>query len=503
MVQYYRDMWRNRSEMLAPLTDLVGECGTTKVQRANGIKKKPWHWDEIHQLAFDQVKATICQDVVLAYPNYSKPFEIFTDASERQLGIVITQENRPLAFYSRKLSDTQKRYSVTEKELLAIVEGLKEFKGMLWGQIIVVYTDHKNLMQDALGLTSDRVYRWRLIIEEYGPEIIYIKGEHNTVADAISRLDFTPKAETKNSHQKNWMTFTKRWCAFSTHTIQGNSENSTMTMNHVFATRSDEKEIYPLTVSEIAEEQAKDKSLQKQKSISNVEETLIENTYVLCKNGRLIIPKTLQTRAVAWYHHYLQHPGHTRLEETLRAAMYWKNLRVDVRSFVKTCKSCQVNKKKKLKYGKLPPKLVVDTPWECLCVDLIGPYTLRGKDGTEIDFMCLTMIDPATSWFEMVELPVTDESSPTGIKQNISQGRRNISAKIKDAYFDKSLSMISNLVNKCWFSRYPRCQKIVFDNGSEFKLHFISLCESYGIKPKPTSIKNPQANAIMELIHQL
>ncbi len=81
--------------------------------------------------------------------------------------------------------------------------------------------------------------------------------------------------------------------------------------------------------------------------------------------------------------------------------MYWKNLRIDVRSFVKTCKSCQVNKKKKLKYGKLPPKLVVDTPWECLCVDLIvdliGPYTLKGKDGSEIDFMCLTMIDPATS----------------------------------------------------------------------------------------------------------
>ena len=57
---------------------------------------------------------------------------------------------------------------------------------------------------------------------------------------------------------------------------------------------------------------------------------------------------------------------------------------------------------KKLKYGKLPSKLIVDTPWECLCVNLIGPYTVRGKYGSEIDFMCLTMIDPATSWFEMV-----------------------------------------------------------------------------------------------------
>ena len=63
---------------------------------------------------------------------------------------------------------------------------------------------------------------------------------------------------------------------------------------------------------------------------------------------------------------------------------------------------------KKFKYGKLPSKLVVDTPWECLCVNIIGPYTLIGKDGSDIDLMCLTMIDPASSQFEMVELPVRD-----------------------------------------------------------------------------------------------
>jgi hypothetical protein len=72
-----------------------------------------------------------------------KPFEIYTDASSMQLGAVITQDNRPIAFFSRKLSETQQRYSVTEIELLAIVEILKEFKGMLWGQDIKVYTDHK------------------------------------------------------------------------------------------------------------------------------------------------------------------------------------------------------------------------------------------------------------------------------------------------------------------------------------------------------------------------
>jgi len=72
--------------------------------------------------------------------------------------------------------------------------------------------------------------------------------------------------------------------------------------------------------------------------------------------------------------------------------------------------------------------------------------------------------------------------------------------KVAD-YFDKSSAQISNLVYKTWFSRYPRCRYIIYDNGSEFKLHFQSLCDTYGIKRKPTSVKNPQANAILERIH--
>ncbi len=76
---------------------------------------------------------------------------MYTDASATHLGSIITQSNRPLAFFSRKLSTTQQKYSVTEIELLAIV--VKEFKGMLWGQQMIVYTDHQNLMRDVLGLT--------------------------------------------------------------------------------------------------------------------------------------------------------------------------------------------------------------------------------------------------------------------------------------------------------------------------------------------------------------
>jgi hypothetical protein len=101
MVQYYRDMWAKRSEMLAPLSDLVGECGGTKATRKNKVKKRPWHWDSNHQTAFDNAKTTIAKEVVLAYPDFSKPFDIYTDASTKQLGGVITQYNRPIAFVSR------------------------------------------------------------------------------------------------------------------------------------------------------------------------------------------------------------------------------------------------------------------------------------------------------------------------------------------------------------------------------------------------------------------
>ena len=100
-------------------------------------------------------KAAIARDVILAYPDYTQGFEIYTDSSRLQLGAIITQNKRPMAFFSRKLSPSQQKYSVTKQELLAIVATLKEFKGMLWGQQITVYTDHTNLMQDALGLTSD------------------------------------------------------------------------------------------------------------------------------------------------------------------------------------------------------------------------------------------------------------------------------------------------------------------------------------------------------------
>ena len=106
----------------------------------------------------------------------------------------VAQNNKPIAFFSRKLNPAQRRYTTTERELLGIVETLKEFRNILLGHKILVYTDHKNLTYT--NFNTDRVMRWRLILEEYGPELIYTKGSTNIVADAFSRLETEPTNES-------------------------------------------------------------------------------------------------------------------------------------------------------------------------------------------------------------------------------------------------------------------------------------------------------------------
>jgi hypothetical protein len=122
-------------------------------------------------------------------------------------------------------------------------------------------------------------------------------------------------------------------------------------MNEVFANRSEEDEIYPLTIDKIAEAQRADASLKhlfKRNAVIDQgwEIKLIENMTCVCKDGWLVIPKPLQVRAVKWYHHYLQHPGHTHLKETMNAAMNWKGMHTTIWSLIKSCRPCQINKRR-------------------------------------------------------------------------------------------------------------------------------------------------------------
>ena len=122
-------MWPRRSHTLVPLNKLTS------------IKRKS-KWTEVKKYAFDKIKRIVARDTLLTCQYFKETFKIHTCASAFQLGVVIIHKVKPIPLYSIKITDAQKRYMVTEKELIIIVETLKEFRTILIGQKLRVYTNH-------------------------------------------------------------------------------------------------------------------------------------------------------------------------------------------------------------------------------------------------------------------------------------------------------------------------------------------------------------------------
>ena len=112
LISYYQDTWEKRTHVLQPLTRLAS-------------KSVHFKWAIVEQKPFDEVKGIVENNTLLAYPDFNNKFGIHTNASDFQLGVLIIQEFIPIAFYGRRLNGHQKRYTVTEKELMSIVETLK------------------------------------------------------------------------------------------------------------------------------------------------------------------------------------------------------------------------------------------------------------------------------------------------------------------------------------------------------------------------------------------
>ena len=159
------------------------------------------------------------------------------------------------------------------------------------------------------------------------------------------------------------------------------------------------------------------------------------------------IQKLIENKNSGYYHYYLNHPGGDRLGNTIKETCYWNGLQNQAKTFVKTCKVCQEYKKKK-KYGHLPLKDIDDklTLWKTVHLDLIGPYTVTCKQmqpgdiikEVELNLVAMTMVDPATGLFEMVEVPYYDA-------EGIKNGNQDL--------IDKTSARISKLFNNTWLCR--------------------------------------------------
>ena len=155
-------------------------------------KGQRFHWTDDQQQAFVELKKRLTSAPVLASPRTTGTYYLDTDASEYGLGIVLSQEQegqeRVLSFASRSLNQAEKNYSITRKELLAVVFGLKKYRPYLIGRKFVVRTDHSALqwlrrMPEPIAQTG----RWLAIMEEFNFEVIHRAGSRHQNADALSR----------------------------------------------------------------------------------------------------------------------------------------------------------------------------------------------------------------------------------------------------------------------------------------------------------------------------
>lgn len=407
-LNYYKQFIPHRSELLAPITAL------TK-------KETKFVWTTKCQKNLDTVKQMLSRKVTLSYPNFNQPFSIYTDASTRQLGAVIEQNGKPLAFYSRKLNDAQTRYTVTELELLSIVETLQEFRTTLLGHEITIYTDHKNLTYD--NFTTDRVRRWRLIVEEYGPKIEYIKGHKNVIADMLSRYPRKDDASPEEIHE-------------------------------IWAIDEIEEE-FPLAFEVIAQAQQQDQRLnQIARNNPDYSARRFLRQNIIHYKDKIVIPDTLQKRIITWYHESLRHPGISRTTKTIQQHFHWKNLTKDVEKHCNECAVCKHYKKYTQQYGILPTKIHDPNPWSKVCIDMSSPWTIpqakpkakRGKTTTKAnkeendkkELLVLTIMDPDTNFLDMIAMP------------------------------SKASMLVARAFDRLWLCRYPRPFECIHDAGTEF-----------------------------------
>lgn len=181
---YYRNYIPNYATIAAPLTDLTKKGSPNKVQ-----------WGDPQQKAFESLKCHLTNRPILRLPDLTKDFILRTDASDLGVGAVLLQESAeelfPIAYASKKFAERERRYSIMEKECLALVWAVKKFQVYLYGKTFTLQTDHQPLVYlDKCKVENARIMRWALFLMSYPMHIEAIKGVVNVGADFMSRANF-------------------------------------------------------------------------------------------------------------------------------------------------------------------------------------------------------------------------------------------------------------------------------------------------------------------------
>ncbi|KAK7101996.1 hypothetical protein V1264_020291 [Littorina saxatilis] len=401
-----------------------------------------WNWTEMHQQAFDRLKDDLANPPVLKFFDPAKPVVLSVDASKSGLGAACLQNESPVAFASRALSDAETRYAQIEKELLAAVFACKKFHDFIYGRQVTIETDHKpliSIVKKPLNDAPARLQRMLLQLQRYHLQFVYKKGKELFLADTLSRAHPEGPAEGAE-FEHDVMTVLSISPSRMTELQQETLADATMQKLAKFITEG-----WP------AHERSVPPELKPYFSFRD--ELVIEN--IILKGQRAVIPPTLRSTYVA-----VLHKGHMGVERTRKLAsdiVFWPRMRQDIEHAVSQCSACNSNKAH-LQKQPLINHPVPELPWSTVAADLF--------DWNNHQY--LVVVDSYSGWFEMDSLP--DSTS------------RSVIGKMKRL-----------------FATHGIPEKLMTDNGSQFVSHeFEQFAKEWNFVHTTSSPYYPKSNGLAE-----
>jgi len=368
-------------------------------------------WNEKHQGAFDGIKRLVVGRGCLTTIDFSlmPEYKIFvtTDASDLGTGAVLSfgktwETVRPVAFESMTFKGAELNYPVHEKEMLAIICALTKWKVDLLGVPFLIYTDHKTLENFHIQRDlSRRQARWMEFMSQYDAKIIYVKGEDNTVADALSRLPTFGQENTKTTHSYAYCPDDIQDDAIASVFVPGDDEGVfSATTALAGAGLSRPEDVVGATLSITSDKALLDLIRDGYGDNKWVNDTLMKAKVgmpgIQITNGlwyvgnRLIIPRTGNIRETLFRlaHDILGHFGFDKTYASLRESYYWPNMRKELETaYVPGCAKCQRNKSATTKpIGPLHPLPIPDERGDSVAIDFIGPLPLDEGFDTIVTF---------------------------------------------------------------------------------------------------------------------
>jgi hypothetical protein len=329
LASFYRRFIRSFSSIIAPIT----EC----------LKGGKFQWNEEAQKSFELIKKKVTEAPVLVLPDFSKLFEVDCDASGVGIGAVLSQEGKPIAFFSEKLNESRRKYSTYDKEFYAIIHALDHWSHYLLPNEFLLHSDHEALKYlNSQQKLNSRHASWGEFLQPYSFSIKHKSGKLNQVADALSRR----------------------------HSLLSTMEVQVLGFEVL-------KELY-----------------KNDPDFGNVWESCSKGPFnhflvqegFLFKNNKLCIPQCSLRRAIIQEVHGGGLAGHFGRDKTLALVQenfFWPKLAHDVdECFVKSCRTCQIAKSHSKNTGLYTPLPVPKAPWEYISLDFVLglPRTQRNKD---------------------------------------------------------------------------------------------------------------------------